>query len=223
MAGIDYVTEVQRACVCHIGEDGKLGQPRYEGCILWGHVILMTNLYSRTILHIDLNNPGEADAFYNDILSSDDFTDGYDTLVIFDSCKSSRFEPRDMHKEDMQILDKKLLDLHSVYSKGIEKFVSTGCELVGMYDNLKVLKDFQMDGVIFTDGTTRQLKKGDIVQLLPHIGEESYSYDYDIDIRSDGKANEVVCRLSSMPTELQKLIIAGYLKPDCDELRYRRM
>ena len=210
MAGIDYVTEVQRACICYISEDGKLGQPTYEGCILWGHVILMTNLYRRTILRIDLNNPGEADAFYNDILANDDLADGYDALVIFDDYKSSRFEPRDMNREDMQILDKKLLNLHSVYSKGIRKFIDTGCELVGMYDNLKVLKDFKMDGVIFADGKTRQLKKGDIVQLLQHIGKEPY--DYDIEIRSDGKANEVVCRLSSMPTELQNLIIAGYLE-----------
>lgn len=212
MAGIDYVTKVQRACVCHISEDGKLGQPRYEGCILWGHVILMTHLWSRTILHIDLDNPGEADAFYRDILSNDGWGKGYNTLVIFDNHEASRFEPRDMDKDDMLVLDKELLESHHVYSKGIEKFINTGCELVSRYDNFKVLKDFEMDGVIFADGTTRQLKKGDIVQLLPHIGEESYDYDYDIDIRSDGKANEVVCRLSSMPTELQNLIIAGYLE-----------
>lgn len=70
-----------------------------------------------------------------------------------------------------------------------------------------------------------------MVKLIKEVqmNEETFDcdyeecYDYDIDIRSDGKANEVVCRLSSMPTELQKLIIAGYLKPDCDELRYRRM
>ena len=211
MAGIDYVTEVQRACICYISEDGKLGQPTYEGCILWGHVILMTHLYRRTILHIDLDNPGEADAFYNGILQDSQWSRGYNTLVIFDDYKSSRFEPRDMDKEDVQIFDKHLSESHYLYGKSVAKFIKTGCELVGRYDSFKALKDFRMDGVIFVDGTTRQLKKGDVVQLMLHIGENSY-YDYDIEIRGDGKADRVTCRLSSMPTELQRLIVAGYLE-----------
>lgn len=212
MAGIDYQTEIQRACICYINKDGELGQPTYEGCILWGHVILMTNLWSRETIRIDLDNPGEDQAFYRKILTSDEPWNGYNTLVIFDHNAASRFEPRRMEKGDMLVLDKNLLESNDVYEKGIRKFINTGCELVGERDEFKTLKDFRISEITGELDGTYVVEEGQIIRPWPYYGDGPFAYTVRVLNKDGNNVYEVNTPINDVLNRVQQLVIDEYLE-----------
>ena len=212
MAGIDYQTEIQRACICYINKDGELGQPTYEGCILWGHVILMTNLWSRETIRIDLDNPDEARAFYRKILTSHESWLGYNTLVVFDHNAAGRFEPRRMEKGDMLVLDKGLLESNYVYENGVEKFILTGCELVGERDEFKVLKSFRIAEITGDPDDSYVVKPGLVVLPWPYYGDGPFVYAIKVLDKDGNKVYEVNTAKNKVLNRVQQFVIDEYLE-----------
>lgn len=212
MAGIDYQTEIQRACICYVDKDGNLGQPTYEGCILWGHVILMTNLWSREMIRIDLDSPEEAGAFYRKILTSHEPWLGYNTLVIFDHNAAGRFEPRRMEKDDMLVLDKNLLESNYVYEKGIRKFIDTGCELVGERDEFKALKSFNISEITDNPDDSYVIKPGQVVLPWPYYGDAPFSYTIEVLDKDSNTVYEVDTPTNNVWNRVQQLVIDEYLE-----------
>lgn len=177
-----------------------------------GHVILMTNLWSREMIRIDLDNEGEDRAFYNKILTSDEPWNGYNTLVIFDHNAASRFEPRRMGKGDMLVLDKNLLESNYVYEKGIRKFIDTGCELVGERDIFKTLKDFRIAEITGDPDDSYVIKPGQVVLPWPYYGDALFSYAIEVLDKDSNMVYEVDTLTNNVWNRVQELVIDGYLE-----------